>query len=217
MPSACRQNASHGAASRHRSRSQTRAASAGGASAWVVASMMRAARSMTARRGRDRHGRAPACEGRGHQRRRLPFVVAARRAGNVDGVVEQQRELLGLVEIGRVLAGERDQLVEMAGIVIGAMGLRVVRRAASTRVRCASNLMMRSPRSHGPSADHTGTRPTAVNSPPRASGSQDTPDRPEHVVEHRRRQPAGVRVVARAMIAVGERAGRSAACAAGRG
>ena len=55
-----------------------------------------------------------------------PLVVALGRARHIDGVVEQQRELLGLVEVGRVLARQHDQLVEMAGIVIAAMGLRVV-------------------------------------------------------------------------------------------
>ncbi len=40
--------------------------------------------------------------------------------------MEEQRKLLGLVEIGRVLARKLDQLVQMLGTVIAAVGLHVV-------------------------------------------------------------------------------------------
>lgn len=61
-----------------------------------------------------------------HQQGGEPFVLPRRRARHVDGVVEEQGELLGIVEVGHALVGELDQFVEMALVVVAAMRLPVV-------------------------------------------------------------------------------------------
>jgi hypothetical protein len=61
-----------------------------------------------------------------HEQRGQMLIVAAAGARDVDRVVEEQGELLGVVEIGRVPSGELDQLVEVFGSVIVPMRLRVV-------------------------------------------------------------------------------------------
>ena len=70
------------------------------------------------------------CHDCAHEQRRQTLVLAATGARHVDRVVEEQRELLGVVEIGRVLAGEFDQLIEVFSPMIAPVRLRVVQASS---------------------------------------------------------------------------------------